>query len=61
MKAYCKIEIAMYSRRYGSRKDKQKLIKWLGNVMPFIVRSQSMVTDEIFLKATNQVTGFCLS
>jgi hypothetical protein len=61
MKAQRQIKITVNTRQFGYEKNRQQIIVWLHNMIPIIMQERKVVTEKIFLHATNQRISFCLS
>jgi hypothetical protein len=61
MNNHYQIEITVYSKQHGCKRERQKNIKWLETIIPVVMKAQTSVTEIIFFKESSQVTSFCLN
>ena len=61
MNKHPQIEITVYERRHGYKNQRQKNVKWLQAMIPVIMKTQTMITDELYLAALGQGVSLCLS
>ena len=61
MKAHPQIEITMYCGQHEYKMNMQRTMQWLKTIMPIIMRKQQVVTHELFLKGSSQMTSFHLN
>jgi hypothetical protein len=61
MKAQGEIRITVNTSQFGYEKNRQQIILWLHNMIPMILQDRKVVTEKIFLHATNNASVFALA
>jgi hypothetical protein len=61
MKKYPQIEITVYETRQGYKSETQRNVKWLQAMIPMIMKTQIMITDDLFIAPLGQAVSLCLS
>ena len=55
------IEITVYANRHSYKSERQKDARWLQTMMPLIMETQVMITDELYLAPLRHAVSLCLS
>ena len=61
MNKYPQVEITVYANRHSYKNEKQKDVKWLHLMMPLIMATQVMITDELYIAPLRHAVSLCLS
>ena len=61
MNKHPQVEITVYAHRHSYKSERQKDAKWLQAMMPLIMETQVMVTDELYLAPLRHAMSLCLS
>lgn len=61
MNKHPQIEITVYGHRHRYNSERQKDARWLQIIMPLIMKTQVMVTDELHLAPLGHGVSLCLS
>jgi hypothetical protein len=61
MNKHPQIEVTVYANRYSYKNERQKNERWLQTVMPVIMKTQVMITDELYLAPLRHAVSLCLS
>ena len=61
MNKFPQIEITLYENRYGYKNERQKNVKWLQTMIPVIMRTQKMITDDLYIAPLGHAIRICLS
>jgi len=61
MKKYPQIEITVYETSHHHKSEIKSSIKWLQAMLPLIMRTQVMITDDLFIAPLGQAVSLCLS
>jgi hypothetical protein len=61
MNKYPQIEITVYANRHSYKSERQKDARWLHMIMPLIMETQVMITDELYIAPLRQAVSLCLS
>ena len=61
MNKHPQIEVTVYINRYSYKNERQKNVRWLQTIMPLIMETQVMITDELYIAPLRQAVSLCLS
>lgn len=61
MKAHPQIEITVYQNGHSYTRERQRNINWLQVMIPVIMKTQKMVTDNLYIAPLGQAISLCLS
>jgi hypothetical protein len=61
MKSHYEIQITVYRSNPSYKNQRQNNVQWLQAMIPVIMKTQTMITDELYLAPLGQGVSLCLS